>query len=126
MFNDLVSVICFIVYTVLFYLFVFLYVQAVIKNRKLNNQVVVAAIEKSVLLTKLDELVTVDDANKVENTDGFLRFISDSREWAFKYIEDVQESLEAYDAALHTDDAKIINDAYAKLIDFLPKDDVVK
>jgi hypothetical protein len=32
----------------------------------------------------------------IENTEGFLRFISESRDWAFKYIEDVQFGLNKF------------------------------
>lgn len=35
----------------------------------------------------------LDNAPAIENSEGFLRFVSESRDWAFKYIEDVQESL---------------------------------
>jgi len=31
-----------------------------------------------------------NDPGLIENTEGFLRFISESRDWAFKYIENVQ------------------------------------
>jgi hypothetical protein len=46
--------------------------------------------------------------------------VSDSRDWAFTYIEDVQQAIQAYDVALSTDDAVVINIAYKKLISFLP------
>lgn len=31
-----------------------------------------------------------NEANPIESTDGFVKFISDSRDWAFEYIEKVQ------------------------------------
>jgi hypothetical protein len=103
-----------------------MYFKSIFANKKLTNELNFSAVEKAALIMRIEELMSVDDAQKIENTDGFLKFVSDSRDWAFKYIEDVQEALRKYDDALHTDDAKIINEAYSKLIDFLPKDDVVK
>ena len=97
-----------------------------VKNRKLNAQLIQAEVDNTVYVLQLAEMVQQRDAKSVEETDGFLKFISESRDWAFQYIEDVQQALMVYDVALNTDDAKIINDAYKKLISFLPNDDVVK
>lgn len=35
-------------------------------------------------------------SNNDETKDNFLKFVSDSREWAFDYIEDVQNSLKEF------------------------------
>lgn len=44
------------------------------------------------------KLIAVEQSNRIElNTDAvqesFLKFVSDSREWAYAYIEEVQEAL---------------------------------
>jgi hypothetical protein len=49
-------------------------------------------IEKSAILDRLEELSKENQLKNIENSDGFLKFVSDSREWAFKYIEDVQHA----------------------------------
>ena len=39
---------------------------------------------------------SISDANKTdkeESNEAFLKFVSDSRDWAYQYIDDVQESL---------------------------------
>lgn len=97
-----------------------------VKIIKLNKEMNQAKVDAAIYMMQLAEMVEKRDAKSVEETDGFLKFVSDSRDWAFQYIEDVQQALMVYDVALSTDDAKTINDAYKKLIDFLPKDDVVK
>jgi hypothetical protein len=38
-------------------------------------------------------LATKDSVANVEQSEGFLNFISQSRDWAFEYIEDVQEAI---------------------------------
>lgn len=32
----------------------------------------------------------------IENSEGFLRFVSESRDWAFEYIEEVQSGLKSF------------------------------
>jgi hypothetical protein len=76
----------------------------------------------------------------VENTEGFMKFISESREWAFDYIDDVQVAIQEFkDAAgpeieyfreygsamdLPTDGLiQRITTAYDKLILMLPEEE---
>ena len=92
-----------------------------IKVRKLIKLNVQTQMDNFILLSELDKMVQEKDDKSVEQSDGFLKFISESRDWAFEYIENIQSALNEYDAALHTTDAKVINDAYKKLIDLLPK-----
>ena len=92
-----------------------------IRVRKLIKLNVQTQMDNFILLSELDKMVQEKDNKSVEQSDGFLKFISESRDWAFEYIENIQSALNEYDAALHTTDAKVINDAYKKLIDLLPK-----
>jgi aspartyl/asparaginyl-tRNA synthetase len=48
----------------------------------------------------MEEFLAQRDAVSVEKTDGFLRFVSESREWAFKYIEDVQSAIKIFEEEL--------------------------
>lgn len=93
-----------------------------VKIRKLNAENTQLHVDQLIYMSKLAEMVSERDNKSIEQTEGFLKFVSDSRDWAFQYIEDVQQALMVYDVALNTKDAKIINDAYKKLIDFLPED----
>ena len=74
-------------------------------------------------LLLLDEVVKANEREqqaKLENTDGFVKFLSDSREWAFNYIEDVQTSIQGlHDAMSKNDKAKIL-EHYNELQKFLP------
>ena len=80
----------------------------------------------------------VEAALNLETNDGFVKFISDSRDWAFKYIEDVQKALEEFDKkisptidyystygttidGLHIDLTKQVSEAYEELKKVLPK-----
>jgi hypothetical protein len=56
-----------------------------------------AQMEKQIISEKFQELLAEKDLRGIEESDGFLKFLSESREWAFKYIEDVQESFKKFD-----------------------------
>ena len=67
------------------------------KKRKLLAIIVQLEVDKRILYEKLSELMVVKESSTdVEQTEGFLKFISESRDWAFKYIEDVQAALEKF------------------------------
>jgi hypothetical protein len=77
--------------------------------------------------------------NKLEQTDGFLKFVSESRDWAFQYIEEVQKALTEFDEVVdpllkwamrfgilngetaHTKILREISEAYDKLKSVLPE-----
>lgn len=122
---DWISIAAFAVYTLLLIGLIVLLSKSYIKNKKLSNEASKLFVEKSALVARLDVLLNEEDSKNVESTEGFLRFVSQSREWAFEYIEDIQQALYAYDIALSLDDAQVLNEAYKKLISFLPEDDMV-
>ena len=67
------------------------------KKRKLLAIIVQLEIDKNILYEKLAEAMVLKDSKaEVEQTEGFLNFVSESRDWAFKYIEDVQAALEKF------------------------------
>lgn len=110
------------------------------KFYRMRSLMIKAHVENFILKDKIDELLTEQNARDLEKTDGFLKFVSDSREWAFNYIEDVQDKLVKFNndfdsildyysvygpdiAGLHIDLAKDISKAYAELKATLPKED---
>jgi pantothenate synthetase len=63
------------------------------KNRKLSVEVVQIALDKAVISQRLKEELEKKDSDSIEKSEGFLKFISQSRDWAFDYIEQVQAAL---------------------------------
>lgn len=102
---------------------VLLVIMLAYKSRKLLHRAAQAEMDKFFILAKLDNLIQTSDNKSIEESDGFVKFLSESRESAFEYIEDIQMALRAYDIALGLDDAKVLNEAYKKLISFLPEDE---
>ena len=96
--------------------------------------------DRMLLQKKVEELYQDIENAKLQQTDGFLKFVSDSRDWAFQYIEEVQAALSEFDKELapdlewantfgqvlgenaHTNVLKRISEAYDKLKEVLPKE----
>lgn len=91
---ELLNLSIFILFMVLLGAFVFDSIRLRLLNKKIANQNIQAEVDKAVLANKLNKIILEHSAEK---SDGFLRFVSDSREQAFKYIEDVQEAIKAFD-----------------------------
>jgi hypothetical protein len=55
----------------------------------------------------------------VENTEGFLKFVTQSRDWAFEYIENVQNSISSLKSAVES--GYNTEEEMKALFDLLPK-----
>ena len=64
-----------------------------LKNVRLASELLQSSLDQNILLTKLAEELKRKEEISLEKTDGFLKFISESRELAFEYIETMQEAL---------------------------------
>ena len=58
-----------------------------------------SALEELFLKTKVSDISSGEDIHK----ENFIKFLSDSRDWAFTYIEDVQKSLEKFISSIETE-----------------------
>jgi len=116
----------------------------VIKLKTLLTKSTVAVTElllkNDLLVKKIDDLYKQQNEKQLENTDGFIKFISESRDWAFQYIENVQQNLKefgekveptfkwnkTYGTALgknvHTEAINKISEAYDRLKELLPEE----
>jgi predicted Holliday junction resolvase-like endonuclease len=109
----------FAVYGVFILLLVSLAVGAIIlihKNQKLQEISLKVALEKYTIAKQLEKLMLENESKKLEKDDGFIRFLSQSRESAFTYIEEVQEAIAKYSIEQTPEN-------YEKLISFLPSKD---
>jgi hypothetical protein len=114
-------------------LFLFLYLVQIKKNR------VILANTLNLLLMQQ----SMNDENKTDqeqSNEAFLKFVSDSRDWAYQYIDDVQASLNKFisdiepeiayfdeygvasSAYPHYHSMKKISGAYKELKKILPED----
>ena len=66
------------------------------KNIRLASQLVQAVVDKNTVSKQLLQLTSNKTVKDLEEKDGFIKFLTDSRESAFEYIEQVQTSLYLY------------------------------
>lgn len=110
-----------IVYALLFLsLLYFVYKNVMLRKFIADNSVEYLQLKYEMQLkvdTLRKELEKRDNA-AVEKTDGFLKFLSESRDWAFQYIEDVQHAIfvlkEKYD------DKEDMDESLKELFNMLP------
>lgn len=89
------------------------------RHRNIIGAVTQLIVDKEVLLNKL-EIANLENSKQVN--DGFIKFLSDSRESAFSYIEDVQTAIENYLVATENGNADEIATARMELFSHLPED----
>jgi hypothetical protein len=63
------------------------------KTKNLTAQVIQISLDKAILSEELKKVLDQKDSESIEQSEGFLKFISQSRDWAFDYIEQVQAAL---------------------------------
>lgn len=66
-----------------------------IKTSNLTLQLLEARISNNLIIDKAKQ--EIENEKKIEDSEGFLKFVSDSRDWAFSYIEEVQTTLKKFD-----------------------------
>ena len=65
-----------------------------IKNKKLALTLLQERIDKNIIIDKISK--DLDKTKPIEQTDGFLKFISESRDLAFSYIEEAQTGISKF------------------------------
>ncbi len=92
-----------------------------INNKKASALLVQAELDKMMLVNRIEKIAEDLQALETQQSDGFLKFISQSRDWAFDYIEKVQDAIVQLNTAMIASDEVKITEAYKKLIEFLPE-----
>jgi hypothetical protein len=90
--SETISFISFVIFIFAFFAISINIVRMRSKNTKLKLQVIDLIQKNEVLRTALDSREIKD----VEKTEGFLNFVTQSRDWAFEYIEEVQAVLNKF------------------------------
>ena len=116
---QIVELVIFVALVVILAAMALLLLKISLVNRRLTVAATQAEMDRIMTMIQLEK---AQSSNDVEKTDGFLKFVSESREWAFGYIEQVQEAIKEYDVALSNQNPTEMNEAYKKLIAMLPED----
>jgi hypothetical protein len=136
----MIEFISFIVFILLFFALIINNIRFSFKLSFISKELIQAHIDKTILAEKLFEASARNLLKKETDSDAFLKFVSDSRDWAYQYIEGVQESLNSFitdiepeisyfdeygevgSAYPHYHSMKKISMAYKELKKVLPKD----
>jgi hypothetical protein len=109
-----------------FSLMLFLIIYLVFKNIVWRKRVEDGALEylkltldsQAKIQALLKELEKREDKS-IEQTDGFVKFLSESRDWAFEYIENVQQAIGAVKTSASF--GKVSEESLIELFSFLPE-----
>lgn len=84
----------FIIFITMFIYLIVNNVRIRLKNKTLGVQLLQERIDKNIIIDKISK--ELDKTKPIEQTDGFLKFISESRDLAFSYIEEAQGGIEKF------------------------------
>jgi hypothetical protein len=136
---DITGLIVFSLIGISLLVLLYLLVKSNFQKKKILALYIQAEMDKYFLGQKVEELSNQLSTLKLSESDGFVKFISQSRDWAFQYIEEVQSALKEFDNEVapefewaktfgmvlgettHTIVLKRISEAYDKLKLVLPE-----
>lgn len=84
-----IDIVSFIIVSIGFTFLSFKLIRLNRKNKVLILELAQALIDKNILSSKFEKM----ELDKIENTNEFTAFLSQSRNWAFEYIEEVQSKI---------------------------------
>lgn len=99
-----------------------LLIRLTLRSKRLAASVVQLIIDKNAISEELDRLSFIS-SNSTDIENGFIKFLSETRDSAFEYIADVQATISELKAAMDSGKDEDIAVSYKKLIEFLPAND---
>lgn len=64
------------------------------RNKNLASLLIQSRIDNTIYIERLAKEINEKESVKIEQTEGFLNFVSKSRDYAFEYIENVQGKIQ--------------------------------
>ena len=92
----MIEFVAFSLFIIFFFILIFKNVQLKIKLSSTTLELLKAHIDKTIISEKLIEVSDKKNKTEESSSEAFLKFISDSRDWAYQYIDDVQKSLDKF------------------------------
>lgn len=83
-----------------------------------------SSLDNLTLKKTLEAAMKDNDTLRFSESTEFVKFLSDSREMAFSYIEDVQSRIKDLDVAMKSNDPKAASTAIKSLVDMIPKEEI--
>lgn len=127
---DFVTGTIFIVWLALLSILLFFVFRLSLKLKREKNIVEQLSLDRVALLQQIGTLSAEKDANALKDDDGFIKFLSQSRDWAYAYIETAQEQIAKFQTSVNSvienlhkidnDDVKTVLKAYEELATIMP------
>lgn len=95
-----INILLYIAYTILVSVLLYFVYRATLNNKELMARYIQAELDKKLLGMEITVLQEEKALRELSESDGFVKFLSTSRDWAFDYIEEVQNALEDFDEAV--------------------------
>lgn len=92
----MIEFVSFSIFIILFFTLVFKNIQMRIKLSSVAENILRTQLEKSIIAEKLLNESAKNITKNDPSSDAFLKFVSDSRDWAYQYIDDVQSTLNKF------------------------------
>ncbi len=92
----MIDLIAFSVVIVLFFMLIVKYVRVSIKLSQTTLELMKAHVDKTLISEKLSDMNQAYEDKTDSTSEAFLKFVSDSRDWAYQYIDEVQASLNKF------------------------------
>jgi hypothetical protein len=113
----MIEFVAFLIFIVSFFVLLVKHVKLNIKVTGLTLDLLRVHLDKTIISEKLSELTIENDNKKDPTSEAFLKFVSDSRDWAYQYIDEVQESLNKFISDIepeiaYFDEYGLVGDAY--------------
>lgn len=139
---SIIEFLVFSIFLIVFFVLVFANIKARLQNNKLKANLTQETINRAIVMQEMQKLMAEVDVKNSNQNDGFLKFVSDSREAAFKYIEEVQAAINEFESKVgptvryYKETGKMLDrrpseivrelsEAYDKLMESMPKEDNV-
>jgi hypothetical protein len=94
-------------------------------NKDIVLSLLQETLDKAALAEKVKETQDMINNTNIDDKDGFIKFLSQSREWAFEYIENVQAAIIKLDVGMKAQDQAQILEAYNELLKFMPEEEKI-
>ena len=115
----MIDFIAFVVFMLLLGLSIYQVVSLRLRLSRALSELVQSKADSLVISGKLGEALA---ERSLSDNEDFIKFLSTSRDWAFKYIEDVQVKIGNLEKAMKSGDESKIDVAYKDLVSMMPKD----
>lgn len=136
----IVELIIFSIFIIFLGSLVIINVRLRLQNNNIRSELAQEIINREIAIHEMQKLMAELDKKNSNQNDGFLKFVSDSREAAFKYIEEVQKAISEFDARVgpavryYKETGKMLDrrpselvkelaEAYDKLMQSMPKEE---